>query len=226
MPEVNSDSSSISVLIADDHPIFRFGLSQMIKAFDEPFHLVAEAADGQEAWDLIFEHRPTVAVLDIGMPKLNGLAVAANINKHQLNTNIVVLSSFLNTENIYQCFRQKVMGVLLKETAEFELRQCLEKVALGKKYISEGCKDMIKAGEVSTPDEDNQEARTLITQLTDKEKEVLRLIGELKASKEIAKKTNNSVRTIDNHRFRISKKLNLDGHGALAVFSAKFNHLL
>ena len=226
MNEQGTADNAITVLIADDHPIIRFGLTEMINSFGPPFQLIAEASDGQAAWDAIFQHRPNIAVLDITMPIMDGLVVASKIDKHQLSTQTIILSSYLNTENIYKCFRTNVLGILHKETALPELKACLEKVALGKKYLSDHCKDMIKAGELTTNEEDKQEALEMIGKLTDKEKEVLRLIGQISASKEIAKQTNNSVRTIDNHRFRIAKKLRLDGHGTLAIFSAKFNHLL
>src|SRR5579863_4583901 len=127
-------SRPITVLIADDHPIFRRGLCE-IMANDPTLCLVGQASDGEQAWELIQRLQPTVAVLDIHMPKRTGIQLGHLVSQHRLPVELIILTMDAEEGLLNEALNLGVKGYLLKESAVTELLQAIHRVAIGDCYI-------------------------------------------------------------------------------------------
>lgn len=209
----------ISVLIADDHPIFRRGLCDII-AGDSSLRLVGEAADGEQAWQLIQKLQPAVAVLDIHMPKRSGIQLSQLLSRQRLPVALIILTMDAEEALLNEALRQGVKGYLLKETAVTDLLQAIHRVAVGDCYISPSL-----AGALVRRNADREaleEQKLGLATLTPTEQQILKLIAEDRTSKEIAELLECSVRTVETHRQNISRKLELSGSHSLLRFA--FDH--
>lgn len=213
----------MKVLIADDHPIMRQGLKNIIEQSDA-FEVVAEAGDGDEAMHLLEKLRPDIAVLDISMPGKNGLEVVRESKKLHLETHFVILTMFTEEEYFDAAMDCGVKGYLLKENATADLRNCLKSVAAGKRYVSPDLSDyLFERQERVQKLYDEVPALQSLTQM---EKKILRLISENKTSKEIAAELFVSYRTVQNHRNNICQKLGFRGHNKLLKFALENKSML
>lgn len=209
--------AQISVVLADDHPIVRKGLHLSMSA-DPRVHVIGEAADGQEALRLIQELNPDLAILDINMPKLDGLAVASQLGESSVRTKIIFLS-FHSGEHIFRAaLKRGAKGYLLKGSATEEVLDAIRTVLAGDVYMSPSIAvQMVKMRDkTSSPD-----GRRPIDGLTSSERRILSLIAEGMSSKEIGEMLSINYRTVDNHRTNICRKLGLDGSNALLRFAAQ-----
>ncbi len=203
-----------TVLIADDHPIFRRGLRDILEE-TEHFRIVAEVDDGDEALTAMQEHLPDVAVLDISMPNTDGLDVLTQIQKWAERPAVVLLTMY--DDYVEPAMRLGVDGYLLKENAEDELVACLEAVIRNERFVSRGIK--WTSGSESDP-------VASIERLTPSERRILQLIAELKTSREIGELLYISHRTVQNHRTNMCNKLGLHGDKALLGFALKHKAVL
>lgn len=197
----------IRVVIADDHPIFRLGL---VSAMKQHRHIVlcGEAEDGEQAMELIREHKPDIAILDIEMPLKNGLQVCETICKENGNTKILILTLFKEIDLYEKAIAIGAWGYLLKDNAIDELVTAIETIVKGDKYISPALKNsLVKEKSHLINDAVITE---IINQLSVSEKNILLLIAQEKTTKEIALELFVSEKTIENHRYNIAKKLNLE----------------
>jgi DNA-binding NarL/FixJ family response regulator len=201
----------IKVLIADDHHIFRRGIISILKD-EEMFELIAEAADGNEALEKIRTLKPDIALLDLDMPGLNGLEIAKTIYTEHLPVKTAILTMHKEKEYFTGAMEVNVKAFLLKDTISDDLIECLKTIAEGNYYISP---------QISTYLVEKKEQPAWLKKLTQTEINVLRLVAENKTSPQIAKELFNSVRTIENHRNNICKKLGLSGQHALLLFAAE-----
>ncbi len=201
------------ILIADDHPIFRSGLRQVIES-DGSMSVIAEADEGAAALKLIREHKPDVVVLDINMPALNGFDVVASMRKENLSGEVVLLTMHNEEAMFAKALSLGVRGYVLKDSASSDILNCLHAVRKGQNYTSaELTKYLFKrAAGQSTPVEG-------LNSLTPTERRVLTLIAEYLTSKEIADKLGVSVRTVENHRNNICAKVGVHGSHALMKFA-------
>ena len=200
--------AKITVLVADDHPIFRVGLVNVIKQ-NKNISLLAEAENGEQAINLIREHQPNVAVLDIEMPGLNGLQVCELILKEKINTKVLILTLFKEIDLYKKAIEIGASGYLLKDNATGELITAIETVSRNETFYSESLKANLiarKSHLIADP-----LIAEIISKLTNTEKKILMIIAEQKTTKEIASKLFVSEKTVENHRYNISKKLNLEG---------------
>lgn len=200
-----------SVLIADDHPIFLRGLREILSA-SEAFQVVAEASDGQLALRLIREHRPHLALLDVSMPQMDGLSVLEQTQRWPDAPHCVILTMHDERAYFNRAFRLGARGYLLKEQAEEELERCLRAVIDGQRYVGSGIN--WKLDDLGSPRASNP-----LAALTAAEQRVLELVADYRSSREIAELLNISVRTVDNHRAHILRKLELRGSNALLRFA-------
>ncbi len=209
----------ITVLIADDHPIFRRGLRDII-AGDSSLRLIGEAADGEQAWRLIRELQPAVAVLDIHMPKCNALQLGRLLARQCLGVELIILTMDPEEALLNEALNLGFKGYLLKETAVTDLLQAIHRVADGDCYIS----PVLSGALVRRNDarEALQHQKQGLARLTATERQVLKLIAEDRTSKEIAGLLECSVRTVETHRQNISHKLELNGSHSLLRFA--FDH--
>jgi DNA-binding NarL/FixJ family response regulator len=206
----------ITVLIADDHPIFRKGLRQIVEE-GEGLMIVAEVADGETALQRMTELRPTVAILDVDMPKKNGLQIAASAQQAKLPTRLVFLTMHREEDLFNEAMDAGVQGYVLKENAASDIVSAIHAVAAGKHYISPSISDFL----VQRSDRVKSLERTVpgLNQLTPTERKVLKLVGSNMTSKAIAEELSMSYKTVENHRTNIAHKLNLHGSHALLKFA-------
>jgi DNA-binding NarL/FixJ family response regulator len=201
----------IRILIADDHPIVRKGLRLSIEE-DAGLKVVGEASDGEMAVAMIRKLRPHVAVLDIDMPKLDGLGVAREIARQKLEAKIIFLTFHADEDLFRTAMSLGSKGYILKDSASQEIVAGVHAVASGRSYISAAITEKLLHPAQTPPPQD-----TLTSKLTPTERRIMRLIAEGKSSKEIGEELSIHYRTVENHRTNICRKLNLEGEGANAL---------
>ena len=205
-----------TVLVVDDHPIFRHGLCDVIQK-NSRFKIVGEASDGAEALEQLACLKPQIAILDIDMPRLNGLKTIRAIQAMPFPVKVIVLTMYKEEEIFNAALDLGAKAYILKENAATDVIAALEKVDHDECFLSIS---MLEAGRRR-----NDRVRDLllskpqIESLTPAERRILKLIGEDLTSKEIADRLSLSYRTVENHRFHISRKLNLHGTHSLLRFA-------
>ncbi len=206
----------LTIVIADDHPIVRHGFRSWVSE-DSSLRVVAEAADGEEALRRIRELKPNIAILDFGMPKLNGLEVARKIQEEQLPVAVILLTMHKEEDLFNAAVDSGVLGYVLKENAVEDLLAAVQSAAKGDLFISPLLSNFLLRR--------YQKSATLarekptLADLTSVEREILKLVAQGLTSKEIAERLNISHRTVDNHRFRMAEKLGLHGTHSLVKFA-------
>lgn len=201
----------IRILIADDHPIVRKGLRFSIEE-DPGLKVIAEASDGETALALIKKLRPQIAVLDIDMPKLDGLGVAREIARQKLDARIIFLTFHADEDLFRTAMSLGSKGYILKDSASQEIVAGVHAVASGRPYISSAITEKLLQPPAALPPQN-----TLTANLTPTELRIMRLIADGKSSKEIGAELSIHYRTVENHRTNICRKLNLEGEGANAL---------
>ncbi len=209
-------TGEIKVLIADDHPIFRHGLRQIIERAPQ-LVVVDEAEDGETAWQKLVTTNPDVAILDVDMPRRDGFEVARAIRDARLKVGVIFLTMHKDEHFLNQALDLGVKGYIVKDSALTETVQCIRAVAAGQEYVSPQLTSFLlnrsrRAAQLAA-------SKPQLTSLTAVERRVLKLVAEYKSNKQIADQLCLSVRTIEHHRARISQKLELEGHHALLKFA-------
>lgn len=193
---------TISVFNADDHPILRKGVTDLLKESKET-QWVGSAADGQEAIEKIRALQPDVAILDIEMPHQTGLDVARTLISEGIRTNFILLTLFKDEHFFQNALKVGVKGYLLKESSEQEILDCIRSVASGRAYVNPSLTHYLL--------KQNDPAADFLNKLTEHEINILKLIARQKTTAEIADMLFISPKTVSNHRTKISKKLELGG---------------
>jgi DNA-binding NarL/FixJ family response regulator len=199
----------IPVLIADDHPIFRRGLRAVIDA-DPHLRVIAEAGGGRQALELLRAGRARVAVLDISMPDLDGLTVLEQSRTWPRPPRVALLT--MHDDYVERAFALGALGYLLKENAEDEVVACLHAVDRGDRFIGAGIGWRPRPG-------GGVERGGALAALSPGERRVLRLLAELRTTRDIAGLLCISPRTVQNHRAHMCVKLELRGPKALLRFA-------
>lgn len=202
----------IRVLIADDHTIVREGLKRIL-ADDSELSLVGEAADGVEATDKARELQPDVVVLDISMPQKSGIDALSDIRRVAEGTRVLILSMHPEDQYAIRCLRDGADGYLTKESAPELLVQAVRKVHEGGKYVSPALAEKLALHLVRGEDEAPHQ------RLSDRELEVLILIGRGRTVSEIAENLNLSVKTVSTYRSRVLEKLALENNAQLMRYA-------
>jgi DNA-binding NarL/FixJ family response regulator len=201
------------VLIADDHPLLRQGLRQALAADD--FRVIAEASNGQEALELLEQRQPSIAILDIDMPKLNGFAIARAIRERGWEMKVVFLTVHREKAYVQQALKLGASGYVLKDSAITDIATCLHTVLAGGTFFS----PLLAAYLNDDFGADPQGTAQDLSQLTISELQVLRLIADYKSTREIAEVLFISPSTVETHRKNICRKLGLRGSHALIKFA-------
>lgn len=209
---------TISVFLADDHAIVREGLQQILNSEDD-IRVVGQAVDGQSAIDGVTRLRPDVAVLDIEMPGLSGLAATRRIRDASPRTQVVILSVHDSGEHIRHALRAGARGYLLKECAGAEVIEAIRTVHTGHTYTSQKVSD--KMLESLAGPGDGEPTEDPLASLSDREREVFYLVVEGKSSADIGVILALSPKTIETHRTRIYKKLGIHNLVELVIFAAR-----
>src|SRR5271168_2433969 len=208
----------IRILLADDHNLIRGGLRLVIEQQPDLI-VVGEAGDGRQAVSLATSLKPDIAVLDIGMPNLNGIEAAKQITGGESGTAVVILSMHADESYILRALKAGARGYLLKDSAESDLVRAIRAVAEGKSFFSPTVSKVLLEDYVRklqrTGGEDSYDL------LTPRELEILQLVAEGKSNKDVANVLNLSVYTVETHRSNIMEKLHLRGVPELILYAVR-----
>ena len=205
------------VLLADDHGIVRHGLRSLLE--DAGLSVVADAADGLEAVRLCDEHRPDVVILDIAMPKLNGIEVAVRTQKLVKRPGVIMLSMHADESYILRALEAGARGYLLKNATDEDLLPAVRAVAAGKPFFSPAVTSVLVEDYVR-----RLRTRGLTDSfhlLTDREKEVLQLLAEGRSNKEVATLLGLGLSTVETHRANLMQKLNLHNTAEIVLYAVR-----
>jgi DNA-binding NarL/FixJ family response regulator len=210
---------NLNILIADDHPIFVKGLREVIESV-KGLKVIAVAGNGENAVTAFHSNKSIdIVIMDIDMPKMNGLEAAASILSIREDIPIIILTMHKDKALFLKALEIGIQGYLLKENAVIDVITAINKVSEGNTYLSpELSMHLFKRNKI-----DEIQSETLDT-LTPSEKKILRLIAGYKSSKEIANELFISEKTVFNHRMNICKKLNLTGKNSLLRFAIENVH--
>jgi DNA-binding NarL/FixJ family response regulator len=205
--------TEIRLIIADDHPLMRQGIRQTLDA-TPGFDVLAEAGDGRTALDLLSRLRPAMALLDISMPVIDGFEVVRQMHRLSLPVEVVFLTAQSDESLFEEAMALGVKGYVLKECAASDVVSCLRAVAAGQHYVSPALATyLISSRQHSKPPQGEIDALTIA------EMRVLRLIAELKTTREIAGALHVSPLTVETHRRNMCEKLGVRGSNALVKFA-------
>jgi two-component system, NarL family, response regulator NreC len=207
----------LRVLLADDHSIVRRGLRGLLETAG--LTVVAEAADGLEAVRLCEEQHPEILILDIGMPKLTGIEVAARAQKLDRPPGVIILSVHGDETYIMRALAAGARAYLLKSATDEDLIPAVRAVAAGKPFFSPAVAEVLVADYVRTL---HQRGLTdSYHLLTDREKEVLHLLAEGRSNKEVATLLDLSLSTVETHRANLMQKLNLHNTAEIVLYAVR-----
>ncbi len=204
----------IRLLLADDHAIFLQGLIKLLDAWPEA-NVVAEAADGREAWELILRHKPDVAVVDIKMPQMSGIEIAEQVRAQGLSTRVVLLTMHDEPALALEAEQAGVHGYVLKDNTFEELSKAIKTVASGRRYMSPSVSEKLQAFRLNSGG----------VTLSPREREVLKLIASGLSGKAIARALGISPKTVETHRVRLMTKLNLHSVADLVRYAVQTGFL-
>jgi DNA-binding NarL/FixJ family response regulator len=208
---------ALRILIADDHSVVRAGLRALLES-RSGWEVVAEASDGRDAVDKATKLKPDVAILDIGMPLLNGVEATRRIRAASPSTEILILTMHESDDLVQQVVQAGARGYILKDEADRVLLAAVDAARLHKPYFSTrvssaaGSEDLLASSDTSKPTRQR---------LTPREREILQLLAEGKANKEVASLLGISVNTAEAHRANIMLKLNLHSLAELVHYAIR-----
>ena len=200
-------SEALRVVIADDHPVFRAGLRQVIESVTG-FCIVGEAGDGEQALELAEQLRPELLILDANMPRLTGFEVADRLLGRNLGIRVVMLSMLNDEQSLNRALNAGVEGYVIKEDAASDLHSCLQRVTAGQAYVSPSLTGFLLRRR-SRADQLAGE-REGLDSLTTAERRILKRVAQKKSTKEIARELFVSPRTVEAHRLSIRRKLGVE----------------
>jgi DNA-binding NarL/FixJ family response regulator len=200
-----------TLVVADDHPIFRRGLVEVI-AETGNYRVIAEANNGAEMVNAILEYQPDYAILDISMPVMDGFEVLIKGQSWDNPPAFVMLTMYDDEAYLNKSLEYGAKGYVLKDNAEQEIINCLSMIEQGKHYLSPGV-----SWHLVNP------MKSCLDKLSPMERKIFLLVSDFKTNKEISTALAVSIRTVENHRAHICKKLELSGPHALNQFATSFN---
>ncbi len=202
----------MKILIADDHPLTLIGTKGFVESLG--YQVADICSNGITAYNLIVTHQPTIAILDINMPGIDGLEVLEKVFKQKLKTKVILLTMHKEMTVFKKANQLGVFGYILKENAQEELQKCLEEVKNGNKYVSKNLTNELT---------NNNDVQTDLAKLTFAERKVLELIAQQKTSKQIAEMLFISEKTVEGHRGNIITKLELPKEkNTLLIWAMKY----
>jgi two-component system nitrate/nitrite response regulator NarL len=204
----------IRLLIVDDHPVVRRGI-RMSLAQTPRVQIVGEGGDGREALLLARELKPDVVLMDIDMPQMNGLAVTDLLRREMPDVKVLILSTYSNSDYVMRIIQCGARGFVLKEAAPEEVVQAIEAVQKGATHFS----PEVARVALNQVVRGNGDTNAPLTRLTNREREVLLYIAEGFSNKEIATQLDIGVRTVETHRERIMRKLDIHSIAGLTRFA-------
>jgi two-component system response regulator NreC len=208
--------NKLSIVLADDHTILREGLRALLTA-DSNFEIVGEARDGREAVRCVEKLGPDLLLMDLSMPRMSGMDAIREIKKRYPDTKIIALTVHKTEEYLLTTLQAGADGYVLKDATHDELILAIKNVMGGKSYLSPGVSEKVIEGYL----EGKENTRSLSSweSLSQREREVLKLIAEGYKNKEIADDLCISLKTVEKHRANLMKKLDLHNAAALTVYA-------
>ena len=202
----------IRILLAEDHILVRKGLRALLE--QAGMAVIGEASDGQEALRVAHEQRPDVAVLDIAMPHLNGLETARRLRQALPQTKIVLLTMHTEDPYVLEALQAGAVGYVLKTQATMDLVQAIRDIVRGELYLSPRVSRAVVTAYLTRSD-------LPLDPLTSREREVLQLIAEGETTKEIAWRLGLSAKTVESHRIRLMRKLDIHETATLVRYAIR-----
>lgn len=207
--------SKIKVMIADDHALVREGISAFLRMSSD-IEVVGEASDGLEAIEVAREINPDVILMDIAMPRLGGLEATIELKKICPNTKILIVTQYDDKEYVNRLLKAGVSGYILKRAAGTDLIAAIKAVSRGEFYLCPALASDVIDGYLGKKEITVEEP---YERLTDREKQVLKLIAEGHTHKEIADMLNISAKTVIAHQTNLTEKLGISSRSALIRFA-------
>lgn len=201
------------VVIVDDHPVFRIGLMELL-ADEEAYEVVGEAGGEDEALATIARQSPDIVIADLGLSQGDGFSLIRRARAASPATCFVVTSGYSSLDHIARALRAGATAFVVKDSGILEMRRALDAVARGETYLSPRASARFVDGILGRPTPGNE-----LASLTDRQREILRLLAHGHASKEIATRLGLSAKTVDAHRTHIMERLNIRGTHNLLRFA-------
>jgi DNA-binding NarL/FixJ family response regulator len=208
----------IKVLIADDHSLVRAGLRRIIEE-SNTIIVTAEAEDGRQALTKLKESLPDVAVIDISMPGMDGFELIEHIKEYAPGLPIIVLTMHEEDQYVFRAIKAGAKGYVTKRSAPEQITEAIKKVYQGGRYLTQTAAEALAVHVASM----QNEHRSLLDGLSNREVQVLRRLALGQTNREIADSYNISVKTVDTYRFRLLKKLILRNNADLSRFAIQHN---
>jgi DNA-binding NarL/FixJ family response regulator len=213
----NTSAKSIRVLLADDHTLVRAGIRALLEKLPG-LTVAGEASDGREVLDLIKAHQPDIVLMDVSMPKLNGLEALARITRDFPRIHVIILSMHHNDEYVCQALKAGAAGYLLKKAATAELETALQRVVRGEIYLS---REISSGFTKKFPLDQIAQSRGPLERLTSRQREILQLVAEGQTTKAIALMLKVSDKTVEYHRAKLMASLNIFDIPGLVRFAMR-----
>ena len=208
----------LRVLIADDHDLIRRGVRDLL-AVRNDWHIVAEASNGAEAVQKTVNLKPDIAILDFSMPELNGPGATAQILKQSPETGVVVLTMHDSEQVMREVLQAGARGLVLKSDADRDLIEAVDAVARKRHFFTTRMSEMMLGGYLSAGAPPTRKTNGKDNQLTDRERQVMRLLANGMSSKEVAAQLEISIRTVESHRINMNRKLGFNSIAKLVHYA-------
>lgn len=210
----------IKVVIADDHVLIREGIKQILE-LEKDIMVIGQAGNGQEAINIALDLEPDIILLDINMPKINGIETLRRFKDLGIKTKVIILTIHEEKEYILETMKLGASGYMLKDSDADSLIRGIKDVSIGKKYIPPSVEHLVTIS--NKPDMENNKDLKKIDLLTKREYEVLLLIAEGLNNKDIGTRLYISEKTVKNHVSNLLKKLELNDRVQATIFAYKNN---
>ena len=204
------------IVIAEDHTILRDGLRALISSQNN-LEVIGEAGDGREAVRIVDNLEPDLLLIDLSMPKMNGIEAVKEIKNQHPDIKVIILTVHKSDEYIFASLKAGANGYMLKDASQNELLLAIQYVLNGKSYISPSISDRVIDAYLNTAPKDT--TFSVLDNLTSREREILKLIAEGYTNKKIADHLCISLKTVEKHRANLMNKLDLKNTAALTTFA-------
>lgn len=208
----------VTIIIADDHRIFRKGLKSLLSEKDY-IRIIAEADDGGQALEMSLNHKPRIVIMDIGMPKMDGIEATRQIRERLPKTEVIILSMHAKKAYIDQVLQAGAKGYVLKDSDEDNLIAAINTVHSGGYYLDSPIADQVLSDYFGGAAK--RELKQQADPLSEREKEVLKLLAEGHSNQEVADILCISRKTVENHRAHIVRKTGVQGQVGLTKYAAR-----
>ena len=213
---MNRETSAIRIVLADDHELVRDGIRSLIERMSG-VEVVGEASNGLEAIELVRSKSPSLVLMDIAMPVLDGIETLSRITKRFPCAKVVMLSAYGTEDYVSRAFRSGASGYMLKYAATVELEMVIRVVAEGKTYLSPAISRII----VNNYLRRSEGGLNPLDQLTERQREILHMIADGKNTKEIAFALEISVKTVESHRLQLMARLDIHDVAGLVRYAIR-----